>query len=261
MDLDTGATLPTPALAASFPTPRVPSLRRRWWTPLVMIVVVAVAVLAGMMTTGAGPFQGVGPFDRGAEVPPELPDAGFEPSDYPGEAASLSLSSVATLTFRPPTDGRSFSPDHLADDDPATAWHSNLAAAPEGADEVVDLFLEDAAWVTAVIVHNGDHHGAAAYEASPRIRRVRMVFDGGADLVVTLLDLGREPQLVELPEPVLTTAVRIEVLSSVPGGPGTDVAVSEISLLGFVAAPDDREIARRRAELLPAGGPVAVETS
>ena len=250
VDLETGVALPTPALSATSPPVRRLRRGRRWWIALVALVVVAVGVVLGLAVAG------VGPFSTGDEAP--LPEVAFEPATSATPVA-LPLSSVATLTSATSEGSRAFTADHLGDEDPRTAWHSDVAELPEGATEVMDLFLEDPAWVSGVVLLNGDHRDAAAYESTPRIRAARLVLDGGVTVVANLLDLGREPQVIELPEPVLSTAVRIEVLSAVPGGAGTDVAVSEVTVRGFVADAADRELAHRRAELQPGTGPVTVE--
>jgi hypothetical protein len=78
-------------------------------------------------------------------------------------------------------------------------------------------------------------------------------------VLVRLLDQGRQPQLVELPTPVLTTAVRIEVLEEFGSGDG-DVSVSDLGVYGWLAGPEDRELAHQRAEVRPATKAIVLST-
>ena len=246
VDLATGRELPhlTPRDAGSVPPPEpVVRPRRRWWLPLVAVA------FAALVALGALALAGVGPFGSSQEI--DLPPASFDPSRYPDEPRVLPLSDIATLTTRPPAAGRSFDALNMVDDTATTMWLSNDADRPEGLPETIEVVPESAFWLAGVVLRNGDQSDALAYEASSRLREVLVIADGGIVLRLTLLDEGITPQQVDLEQPVLTTAVRIEVVDRYLGD-GPDVAVSDLDLLGWVADPEDVDVAARRAELLPA---------
>lgn len=224
---------------------------RRWWLPVLAVV----AVIAGVV--GALAWLELGPFAE----PDEIPPVAFAPERYTDDPDTLALTDVATLTMRAPDGDRTFTPERMVDGDPFSSWHGDAASLPPGTDEKVDLFLEEPSWVTAVILANGDHLEPDAYADAARIQRVELVFDGDVRVAATLLDQGLESQIVELPEPLLTTAVRIEIVESVPGLEREDVALSRVELVGNVADEQDAEVAEERADVRPAAGAIALPSS
>jgi hypothetical protein len=99
------------------------------------------------------------------------------------------------------------------------------------------------------VVANGDQHDEHL-RAAARVERLRLRFDGGRIRTAVLLDLpGR--QEVTLDEPVLTTAVRMEVLSEFPGEDGQGVALSDVDLRGWTA--DEQDTVRPLAPRSPGG--------
>jgi len=258
IDLATGdprltvAPAPADGPASAAGTPPADDARAHavpWRLPVRMgLVVLTLAVAVAV----AGP--GLGPFAAGTELPP----ADFVAASYPGQPASLGLSDVATLTVQGPVGTRSFTPGHLVDGDPRTAWHGAHDALPAGTDEKIDLFLAEPAWVTAVVIDNGDHHDAGAYAATSRVQRAMVIFDGDVRVPVTLLDQGIAPQIVEFEEPLLSAGVRIEILDTVAGTDADEVALTRLELLGFTARGEDVSLAERRAALLPAAGAITL---
>lgn len=231
-------------------SPDAARLARRWGLALLAIAGV-VAVVLGVLVVAE-----VGPFARAVDIP----EATFDAADHPGAPEVLVLSDVAAVTARRDEGGRRFDPTQLVDGDPGTAWHGSVADLPAGLDEKVDLVLEEPAWVTALIIDNGDQRSADDYAAAGRLQRAELRFDGDVVVPVTLLDQGLEPQIIELEGPLLTTAVRIDILETVAGTERADPAVSRVELRGHLARDDERELAARRAELGPAAGPI-VEAS
>lgn len=220
----------------------------RWWVPLLAILLVVGGVTVTIVGLGLGPF-----------APSEdVPSAEFRADRYPGEAQPLTLTDVATVTFREPDGTRTFTPQHLVDGDRTTTWHGDAAALPPGTEEKIDLFLARPAWVEAVVVDNGDQSDADAYAAAARAQRAMLVFDGEVRVPATLLDQGLAPQIVELDEPILTATVRIEILEVVLGTEQEDVAMSRLALLGHPAAGDDVPLAEERSAALPAAGAIAL---
>jgi hypothetical protein len=245
VDLHSGEELPRPTPTPDpFTTaPVLPRRRRaRWWLSVLAILVVAGAVLVGLSVAGVGPLA----------PSPELPVASFRLERYSEDAiADVPLAYIATLTARPSEDGRGFDRDQLADDDLTRAWHADPGARPEGRLETVELFLERPAWVSHLVIANGDQHDERSFEAAARVERLRIRFDAGRVRRAVLLDLpGR--QEIALDEPILTTAVRMEVLSEFPGTTTDGVALSDVDLRGWSADEQDAALAERRAELQPA---------
>jgi ribosomal protein L32 len=253
VDLATGEQLPT---IASVDAGELESasggISRRivllWAVAVLAVLAVVGAVVLGLYLAQVGPFAD--------------PDAPLDPVDfsagaYPGDPELLPLESIASVTARSPEGGRSFTPEHLVDGDPDTAWHGDPAALPAGVTEKIDLMLDGPAWVTTVVVGNGDQLDPDAYQDTARLSRAVLHLDGGLAYELVLLDLGLELQAVELPEPVLTTAVRLELLESV-GDDAVGPALSRIDLRGFVADVEDAALAEERADQRPAAGPISL---
>ncbi len=234
---------------------RVPRGRwpwRAWWVPMLAAAGLIALITAGLAVAQLGPF---------ANRPQPLDVVPFPAAEYPEEVERLTLSDVAALSSAPAADGRAFTPDRMVDDDPGTAWRGEDASLPEGADQTIDLLLEAPAWVSELVVANGDHHDAEAYEDSGRAQRVDLRFDGDLVVAATLLDQGRSPQIIRLEEPMLTTSVRLEMVHSVPGTTHDEPALSAIALRGHPAAEQHAALAGERAEERPAADAVTVTQS
>ncbi|MGM0616582.1 MAG: NADase-type glycan-binding domain-containing protein [Actinomycetota bacterium] len=244
------------AVPPRVPTSRADPAQRGGWRRRrlvrVLVALAAVAAVVGVITLGLALAE-LGPF--AVEQSP-LTRLGFPSERYPELPEVLELSGVATLTSAPPADDRVFAPDRMVDGDPTTAWRAEIAARPPDTDETIDVLLAAPAWVTALAVSNGDHHDAAAYEASGRTQRAELRFDGDVLIGATLLDLGRQRQLIALDEPVLTTAVRLSLVEVLPGVRFEAPALSSIEVRGHEADAADAEVARERAERRPASGPL-----
>lgn len=243
-----------PYPAATQPAPRrtAGGWWRHWWLAVLAVLVVSVLIVGGLAWARIGPFADPSPDPVAAPESPELTVA---------EAEALAVTDVASFTTRAAAEDRSFPAEAVADGDPETVWHGDADELPAGTNETLDLFLAAPAWVTALTFENGDHVDAETYAAYARVRQVHLHFDGETAFEVTLLDLGRAMQVVELPEPVLTTAVRLEVLEVFPGGQGTDPAISSIEVLGRPAEGEALEIGTQRAESHPAAGVVELPAS
>lgn len=245
---DRTAVPPRPALTRDGQVATRAPARRRWMNVgSVVLAVVAVvgAVIAGLAVAELGPFAP-------REEPLEL--VTFAAERYPAPPEVLELDGVATLTSAAPADDRVFSPDRLVDTDPRTAWRADAAARPPDTDETIDLLLAAPAWVTGIAISNGDQYDASAYEANGRVQRLELHFDGGLVIGATLLDLGRQRQLIELDEPMLTTAVRLSVVGVLPGVRFEAPALSAIEVRGHPADDQDAALALERADRRPASG-------
>jgi len=220
----------------------------RWWVPALAAILVLVGVATAIVALELGPFAPT------TDVPP----ADFDAAAYPGEPRTLTLTGVATLTSQSPVGARSFTPEHLVDGDPTTAWHGDASALPPETEEKIDLFLDRPAWVSALVIDNGDQMDADAYATTSRVQRAMLVFDGDVRVPVTLLDQGLEPQIVELEEPLLTVTVRLDILETISGTDLDEVAISRLELLGFPADGDDVALAEERVELLPGAGAISI---
>lgn len=246
VDLLSGERLPAPAAvdAAAVPAPGpLPRAPRRWWLPVLAVL------LAGALAVGILVRSELGPFA------PEtgLPRVTLDPARYPGEPTEVPLADIATLTNRPPDGPRRFDALQLVDGDPTTAWIADARDRPIELVETIEAGPETALWLTAIVVRNGDQRSATDYEATSRVRQAYVGLDGGESLLVTLLDEGLTAQRVDLDRPVLTTTVRIEVLERYLGDHG-DVALSELRVLGWPADAEDAALAAARAARQPAAG-------
>lgn len=224
---------------------------RRWLFALAAILAVGGVLLLGFVLAGVGPF---------AEGP-SVPEASFDADAYPGETADLLLSDIATMTTRSAEGDRTFEAARMVDDTPETAWRSDGLQdqlTEDDALEIVDLYLDEPAWIHELLIRNGDQLDLQAYEEAGRVRQVRMTFDGGDSYLLNLLDEGRGQQSIELPEPELTTMVRLEVVDHFPGSVSDGIAISDLELRGWTASDDDADLAERRAEALPATAPRGV---
>ena len=245
---DRTAVAPRPPLDAGERVARRSAARRRLRALVVAVtagVVVVGAIIAGLALAELGPFA--------VEEQP-LEAATFTVERYLDQPEVLELSGVATLTSAAPAGDRVFSPDRMVDADPLTAWRADATVRPPATDETVDVLLAAPAWVTAIAVSNGDHHDAEAYEASGRVQRAELWFDGDLVVGATLLDLGRQRQLLALEEPILTTAVRLSLVEVLAGVRHEEPALSTVELRGYPATDDDVPLALERAERRPAAG-------
>ena len=251
VDLETGVTppraaedeQPSPARRAGAAGPE----RRgshAWLVGLGALGVV-VAVVVGLTVAGLGPLAGG----------PSLPDAEFDTDDYSDEPEVLVLSDIATSSALEPSGGESYDATQMVDDDPTTAWNSDGSQAEDGVGETIDLFFADPVWVQRLVFNNGFQRDAETYADNARIRRADVLLDGGERLSIRLEDLGLQRQAIELPEPLLTTTVRIQVTETFPGDTYPDLAVSDIALDGWHARGEDVEVARERAERARAAPP------
>jgi hypothetical protein len=241
-DLETGGTLPRASGHTPDEAPDEPlgeHTRSRLLPILFGIVLVVGLIVLALGLAGLGPFaQTVG-----------LPSAEFDESTYPDEAEDLALTDIAARTTLEASGDDDFDPTQMADSNPDTAWNSDGSQLEHGVGEVVDLFLAEPAWVDRVVMTNGFQRDSDTYAANARVKRAAIVFDGGERVVSNFLDLGLERQAVELPEPVLTTTVRIEVMETFPGDTHPDLAISDLDLEGWTALGDDVEVAVERAEI------------
>jgi hypothetical protein len=151
------------------------------------VVLVGVLVLALTLA-------GLGPLARG----PDVPSAEFDEARYGDEATMLVLSGVATRTTSPDADAEAAAA--IADGDPTTAWRSDgTAAADRDVLDTIDLVLDEPGWIERIELLNGDQFDREAYDASARLREVRLRFDGGVVIRADLLDLGLRPRSSSCP--------------------------------------------------------------
>jgi len=226
--------------------------RPRWWVGLIALLLAVPAVTVAVLVVAE-----LGPFAPPQAGPLEPVD--FPAEEYPGEPEVLMLSDVATLTTAAPVGDRVFAAQGMVDGDPTSAWRNEPAELPARVPEIIDLVLQRPAWVSAVLVSNGDHHDLAAYEEVGRIERAILVLDGEVRIAATLRDLGRQRQLLELERPVLSTALRLEVIEVIAGEATPGVALSSVELRGYPASPQDAELAQQRAARRPATGSVMID--
>lgn len=256
-DLDTGGQPPRPLPLTSAPRAVEDTGTDVGRRPLrtLATVLVAVVVVAALLV-GALTLVGLGPFAPGPDVPPVV----FEAGQYPGDARQLGLSDIATRTVAN-DDGHP--PTAMVDGDAATAWRSDGSttyATNGDPNETIDLILAEPAWISRFVLRTGDQADAESFASAARPRRIRLTFDGGEVALVGLLDVRLQAQEVVLPEPVLTTVVRIDVIE-VFDGMTDEIAIAEVEVQGWSAVGGDVVRAQARAEAEPATGPSSVTTT
>lgn len=238
-DLDSGERLPFPAQGPAAPARRsgvaaadrlhsaLHHVRDRLVLAVLGVALTVTFVVGGLVVAGRGPFA----------PPAVLPAVGFDPARYPADPGVLLVREVGSV---PPSEGE----EALLDGTAETAWRA--VRDPSGSVRLV-LVLDEPAWIARVVMLNGDQSSSDAYERSGRARRILLVLDGDRRIGVDLLDVGRDRQVIALPNPELTTLVEIELVEAFDGVRADDIALSGIELLGWVADGDDRASAIVRA--------------
>jgi hypothetical protein len=234
-DLETGLALDTAPAGDRRRSRSRPDRRERVAVLALSLVVVAAAVVGPLMLLELGPFA---PTER-------LAPALLLRAAYPGDPVALAVATVATTTTATLPD-RDLSALNLIDGDGASAW-IGLPLEGDAAGEVIQLVLDEPAWVVRIQFRNGDHLSPAAYESSERLQRAVLSFDGGRDYRIDLLDIGQQTQVLELPEPELTTRITIRVERTFAGTSLRGVAISEVTPIGWRADASDAALARQRA--------------
>jgi hypothetical protein len=236
-DAETGESLPVAGTPPEVPTWHTTGSTAGWWWLAAGLLLVLLTVIAILAVRAVGPFA----------PSPVVLDAAPDPDELVGDRIVLGLSDVATGTIARAADGRVFTPLQMVDDNPETAWRSNGDLIPDGIGEVIELFLAEPAWVEMILVRNGDHRDDDSYTTTARVQRALVSLDGGITFVVSILDVGRTAQAIELPTPVLTSTVRVEIVSTFSGGSSRDLAISDVELRGRYATEEDLAQAREDA--------------
>lgn len=213
---------------------------RRWrrsrWMAAGMVLLLLIVGYVGMQLAGTAevdtPTMPAGQRDAATETQREIREIGaIRTADTAGEASD---------------------PQLMLDDNPATAWIGDAPTLGLVGREQIVLRLDEPAWVSRIVIANGVHADLAAYDAHGRVRAVELLFDGGVSHAATLIDIGRILQQIELPEPVLTTAIRLTVMAVYPGQAHRDVAVSGLEIHGYPATAQQQRVARELANVQPA---------
>lgn len=201
---------------------------------LLIAVVAAAVVFTRMLTTSE-------------EDPLVMPAAQRE---LAAEVAR-SVSEIGTLGAGDDPDALS-NAKAMVDGEGSTAWFGEAPTLGFVAREQILLRLDEPAWVSRLVIANGVHASLDAYDAHGRMRTVELTFDGGVTHTVALLDIGRINQQIVLPEPTLTTSLKLTVLAVYPGQQVRDVAVTTLEVRGYNPNPTQQRLAEQRAEDLPA---------
>ena len=185
-------------------------------------VVTIVIVLAGLAMLGVLATilsaRGVGFF--GSPDSPPAASPALEPVEITAVRASSTL---------PPSGDVTFAPDNLVDGDPRTAWIEG--ASSDGAGEWVELQLAEAVAVTRILLLNG-YQRSERFAQYGRVTQLRLVV-GETSLSADVFDV-EGPQAIDLPDPVLTEHVRLEIVASQAG---TRYRAAALSAVEVLAAP------------------------
>lgn len=138
------------------------------------------------------------------------------------ELADISLCASSVLSTQK---GNTYGPANTMDGDNATAWVE--AAAGVGVGEWIEMAFGAPLTFQSIELGNGYAKSNKSYRDNGRIKKLRILAEGGYAHVVILRDTPRM-QRVRLPEPVLSGWVRFEILSTYPGKRWKDTALNEL---------------------------------
>jgi L,D-peptidoglycan transpeptidase YkuD (ErfK/YbiS/YcfS/YnhG family) len=183
-------------------------------------------------------FAGKAAFPEGAARagPPALPTTISPPSEVRARPRSAqevcaALSAESTLycasSVLAPQAGNNYGVSNLFDQDATTAWVAGRTRQPIGEWIVVDLGGEKL--VKSIDLHNGYQKSADAFSNNSRIRRLKVVFSEGSNIVLTLEDrLGA--QHFPLRIPTETSWVQLVIEDVYPGKKYADTGISELHI-------------------------------
>ncbi|MEX2532785.1 MAG: hypothetical protein WD360_02335 [Nitriliruptoraceae bacterium] len=224
--------------------PQAPPVRKRAVRRVIVLLLLIAFVAAGVVIARL--------LVTNEEDPLVMPAAQRELASE----TARSISEIGTL-------GAGDDPDALGnaramvDGDSSTAWFGEAPTLGFVGREQILLRLDQPAWVSRLVIANGVHASLDTYDAHGRMRTVELTFDGGITRTVSLLDIGRISQQIMLPEPTLTTSLKLTVLAVYPGQQVRDVAVTTLEVRGYNPNPTQKQLAEQRAEDLPAVEAVA----
>ncbi|MFW6091506.1 MAG: discoidin domain-containing protein [Actinomycetota bacterium] len=194
-----------------------------------MTAVLATACVVGFVGGGV-----VGSF-RTTGKPAPAPSASPAPEPQPVDVASISASCVREPAVDSDSNEVEYDPEFAIDGDHQTGWQCR----GDGAGESLEIDLGGPHEVVAVGLIPGyakvdPHDGTEWYPLNRRLTEVRWHL--GETVVEQELDPDpavRDMQQLELPDPVRTSALRMEIVSSVPGESSAhpNVAITELRVL------------------------------
>lgn len=214
-------------------------------TGRLVALVVAVGVLLGALIGGLIALD-AGPFGQDEGEPEMVEAPPFDPARYEDDAEALTVTAIGTSTTHEPLGDERYDASQMVDRDLTTAWNNAGTRNAGGVGEVIAVEFEGPVWIDEVVLGNGSQASDAAFLGNARLERARFRLDGGVVYEVTFLD-RQQLQSVQLPEPVLTTGVLVDVLSVFAGDTYEDLAISELRFRGWPADESDRSVAEERA--------------
>lgn len=176
-----------------------------------------------------------------AEIPsvPPLPSAGAEIPHKVKITPIKPASARASTELDDPRYGR-FGASNVIDGNPHTCWQEFKDDTGEG--EWVEIKLKKPEKISKIGIVNGfawpDHpKWGNVFHKNPRLKEVKLSFSDGSTQTVSFDDSHR-PQVVNIDE-VLTTTVKLTILSVYPGSEWKDTSLSEVQLYAatYVALP------------------------
>lgn len=204
----------------------------------------AVVVVGGLLGVLAGLFVALRTGDGADE--PDIPAAPvFDQARYPDDPDGLSVARIGASSTNT-VGGEEKSVARLVDGDLATAWEHDGADNPGGVGEQVAVEFDQPVWIDTIVVGNGNQEDDGLFLGGSRAAQVRVRFDGEAVIDVKLVD-QTGLQVVDLPSPVLTTGLQLQVQEVVSGDTYQELGLSELRFTGWVAEGDDARIAAERA--------------
>ena len=210
-----------------------------------------VQVLVGVLVVAAVAGISVGLASSRRDRPPAdgpVPEVTFDPAAHPGSPRRLEAARARASSTLAPASGIRYDAPLVLDGDRRTAWNEGVEG--PGVGETITVRLRERSWVATIVVRNGYQKSDTTFLSNMRAKSVRLTTDDGSSFVITLQDDQGE-QAVALPEPVLARELVFEVREVYPGERYEDLAISEISALGWSADAGDGA-ARSSDQSMPA---------
>ena len=142
------------------------------------------------------------PTKEPVETPTEIPE-----EDYPFPHIEQ-VRATSTLKSNKDND---YVAENVCDGDEDTAWVEGKAG--DGIGEYIKLKLEEETIVHGIKVSNGYYKNSDLYYRNNRVKKVKLTFSDGSSKTYKLDDNFLEVCDVEFDEPVLTSTIKVEILS------------------------------------------------
>ncbi len=122
-----------------------------------------------------------------------------------------------------------YSPNKVWDGSTSTCWAEGVS--DSGIGETLTLTADSEGFVKRIKIYNGYCSKSETYYKNNRVKEMAIYFSDGSKTVVTLNgDYDAQPNVIELPNSVVTDSITFEILNVHEGNTFNDTCISEISV-------------------------------